>query len=879
MVQTRSGRPGIGKGSSGSSQQTIHELKQRVILCLNRLSDRDTYQIASEELESIADSLNPDGFGPFLSCVYDTDSQQKSTVRKECVKLFAILANSHGDLLAPHLSKMVGNIIRRLKDPDSNVRDASVDAIGVMASRITNPNLSIFVFIKPLFEALSEQNRHLQVGSALCLSRVIDNAADPQPMGLQRLLPRIIKLLNNHNFLGKAALLCVIGSIVQAGGASTQQTLSVLIPSIQEALRSNDWATRKAASEAFSRMALSIAPSLSPFKSSCLASLESCRFDKVKPVRDSVNQTLQAWKSVPGSDGYPLSPERGSSAKENVCEEHFSIDLKSSDTSRLNAASVRKKGIAASRSPPDTNSVSSIKKRTPLTDKKTNRPLFCKQDRKKVGNWQIDIAVPRTRPIQVICDEDFDKSYSTSVSFKAQDRRGSNAEHGSRYRNAETSENNDTPRPSDCETKCVLVDQPLDGKPTVEDTPTNEKKQSNSASSNSSAHGVNDLALIRKQLFHIENQQSSLLELMQMFMGSSQKGMHSLETRVHGLERIVDEMAQDLAVSTGRLSNVEGGGSTCCRFPGADFLSSKFWKKSEGRYMPTRHATSDVTSLSKLQQENSYKAEPGMYIWENRRYKGMRGGFIVNPLADIQGTSRREYTESVSDSTQRPISEITEGNGVLNRAWDRNRFSEGPSARSVWQASKDEATLTAIRDAGEDARTTVLESTKKNSRPNPSDMSSKNSFSNRLGHGSGSFWSVWTRAVEFLRTGDVDSAFVQVLSPGDDLLLIRLMNRTGPVMEHLSQGTILELLQIIMELLLKQKYLDSIIPWIQQVVDLTASNGPDYLGLPLEAKRHTLSALQEASSMHFPEASSRKIVTQSAIKLATVWPLDSLRSR
>eukprot|EP01018_Ginkgo_biloba_P019203 Gb_06626 [translate_table: standard] len=46
---------------------------------------------------------------------------------------------------------MVRNIIHRLKDPDSNVRDACVDTI--------------------------------RVGSALCLSRVIDNVVDPQPMG------------------------------------------------------------------------------------------------------------------------------------------------------------------------------------------------------------------------------------------------------------------------------------------------------------------------------------------------------------------------------------------------------------------------------------------------------------------------------------------------------------------------------------------------------------------------------------------------------------------------------------------------------------------------------------------------------------------------
>ena len=123
----------------------------------------------------------------------------------------------------------------------------------------------------------------LQVGSALCLSRAIDNSADPQLSGLlPRLLLRIAKLLGDQNFMGKPPLFSVVGSIVEAGGASTQQALSGLIPSVQEALQSNDCATRKAASEAFCRTASNIgAPLRTPFKLSCIASLESCRFDKV----------------------------------------------------------------------------------------------------------------------------------------------------------------------------------------------------------------------------------------------------------------------------------------------------------------------------------------------------------------------------------------------------------------------------------------------------------------------------------------------------------------------------------------------------------------------------------------------------------------------
>ncbi|KAH9331209.1 hypothetical protein KI387_003317 [Taxus chinensis] len=874
MAQARSGRSSIDKPSP---QQVIHELKQRTISAINKLSDRDTYKIASEELEGVAQGLNTDAFSPFLTCLCDTDSRQKSIVRKECVNLFGVLADAHGDVLSPHLSKMVANIVRRLKDPDSNVRDACVEAIGVMASKITTP--SVGVFIRPLFESLGEQNRHLQMGSAMCLARVIANAADPQPAGLQKLLPRIVKLLNNQIFLGKPALLCVIGSIVEAGGASNQHTLSVLVPAMEGALRSADWATRKAAAEAFYRMALAIADSIMTFKSSCLASLESCRFDKVKPVRDAVNQALQAWKSIPDSDEYSPYPERESSAKENMFEDHFPVASKLSNSSKPDIGSIKKSSIPVSRSPPDTVSISSIRKRSPLTDKKTNPDLLHKEDPKKVDSWQIEVAGPRSQPVH----KDLDKSYNAKFSTKGRDGRSLNADNGSRFRDAEMVEKIDAPRRSDCETKCVVIDRHLDVKSAVEaianEKPTTSATGSNSFKNECNGQYSNELSLIREQLVQIENQQSNLLELMKMFMGTSQEGMHSLEKRVHGLERTVDEMAQDLAVSTGRLSNVEDGRVSCCKFPGSVFLSSKFWRKNEGRYSSAQLATSDVSSLNRSERETPYRAEMSTEICD-RKFRGMQGGFIVNPLADVRGSLRRENTEFVSNNIQRPTSENLEGNQKFSGVVDRNRSNEGPSARSALQVSKDEAvTLSAMRVVGENAKTEVSGSMKENSRPIASGRNNNNLFTNKLGHGSGSFWRDWTRAVDFLWKGDVESAFVEVLCIGDDLLLIRLMNRTGPVLEHLSQGTILEMIQALKQFLLKQKYLGSIIPWIQQVVDLTASNGSDYLGLSLDAKKDMLSVLQEASSMHFSDASSRKTISQSASKLSTLWTVEALRSR
>lgn len=209
-----------GKGSGKvNTQLAVFELKQRVVLALNKIADRDTYQIGAEELEKTAEGLTSEGVVPFLSCIIETDSEQKSAVRKECIRIMGTLVRFHEGLLAPQLGKMVSSIVKRLKDPDSIVRDACIETVGIFASKLRNcggeSNGPFPVLVKPLFEALGEQNRQVQSGSALCLARVIDSTNDPPVSILMRMLPRVIKSLKNPHFMAKPAIIELIRSIIQ----------------------------------------------------------------------------------------------------------------------------------------------------------------------------------------------------------------------------------------------------------------------------------------------------------------------------------------------------------------------------------------------------------------------------------------------------------------------------------------------------------------------------------------------------------------------------------------------------------------------------------------------------------------------------------------
>ena len=129
---------------------------------------------------------------------------------------------------------------------------------------------------------------------------------------------------------------------------------------------------------------------------------------------------------------------------------------------------------------------------------------------------------------------------------------------------------------------------------------------------------------------------------------------------MHGLELALDEISFDMAVSNRRMSSTE---STCCMIPGADFLSSKFWRKTEGRGSTSRFSPSHGTPSgagpmpSYLAGRNGNNA--GTFRSEHRRFRLHGGGeIVVNPLAQIPSDSissnRNIISRNAHDNAKAP---------------------------------------------------------------------------------------------------------------------------------------------------------------------------------------------------------------------------------
>ncbi|KAG5017487.1 hypothetical protein AAZX31_08G302300 [Glycine max] len=902
------------RSSSLSSHLAMVELKQKILTSLSKLSDRDTHQIAVEDLEKTISGLSPDAIPMILNCLYDAATDPKPAVKRDALRLLAAVCAAHSDAAAAHLTKIIAHVVRRLKDADSAVRDACRDTVGALAAQYLKGDggggggggvgTVVGLFVKPLFEAMGEQNKGVQAGAAVCMAKMVEcggggGGGEAVPVAaFQKLCPRICKLLNSPNFMAKAAILPVVASLSQVG-AVAPQSLEHLLPSIHECLSSTDWATRKAAAEALSSLALHSSNLVTNRAEPTLAVLEACRFDKIKPVRDSINEALQLWKKIAGKgDGSPndskpssdggnesaISSEASDPKKVNLDERKTDSPVKDSSNISSNMDSTKAKAAGISE-----KAVVILKKKPPvLSDKELNPEFFQKLERRGSDDLPVEVVVPR-RGLNSLNSNNEEESEANAKDSKERINSVGNIPnddfHGSssnKYRIFERgNDGNSKQRNYDDFGHDRFSERRVNSKElrtkaydTDDRTENDQREGSANVSGFSKIDGQSEVPFsnnrgnwlaIQRQLLQLERQQVHLMNMLQDFMGGSHDSMVTLENRVRGLERIVEDMSRDLSISSGRrnFAGFEGSSNRpSSKYNGFnDYSSSKYGRGGDGRIpFGERFAQSDGNALGMRGRGPSWRSDMSEG-WDHPGYGASRNG---------QMSSRRAFGGSSADG--RSPKSVHESDQAGNRrAWDKAampiRLGEGPSARSVWQASKDEATLEAIRVAGED------NGTSRATRVAIPEMTAEAMADDNVGQEKDAIWTSWTNAMDALQVGDIDSAFAEVLSTGDDILLVKIMDRTGPVIDQLSSEVACEIVNAIGQFLLDQNMYDICLSWIQQLLEIVLENGPDTFGIPMEVKKELLLNLHEASTDP-AEAWEGVQPDQLLLQLASAWEID-----
>ena len=293
-------------------------------------------------------------------------------------------------------------------------------------------------------------------------------------------------------------------------------------------------------------------------------------------------------------------------------------------------------------------------------------------------------------------------------------------------------------------------------------------------------------------------------------MGGSHDSMITLENRVRGLERVVEDMARDLSISSSRRGGnfgmgFDGSNRPLGKYNGfPDYSSAKFGRGGEGRIpFGERYAQTDGIASGMRGRGPPWRSDMSE-AWDFPSYGASRNGQIGSRRALAGGSADRS-----------PKAEHENDQSSSRRGWDKGaapaRLGEGPSARSVWQASKDEATLEAIRVAGEDNGAT------RTARVAIPEMTAEAMGDDNVEQERDPVWTSWTNAMDAFQVGDMDTAYAEVLSTGDDVLLVKLMDRSGPVVDQLSNEVANDILNAVVQFLNEQNLFDICLSWVQQV--------------------------------------------------------------
>ncbi|CAL1384574.1 unnamed protein product [Linum trigynum] len=899
------------RSSSLAAHMAMVELKQRILTSLSKLADRDTHQIALDDLYSINDTLSHEALPMLLNSLYDTLSEQstaKPSVKKESVNLLALVCLSHRELTLPHLAKIITHIVKRLKDSDSGVRDACRDAIGALSGLYLKGGGEggggegnhggggghvVGLFVRPLFEAMGEQNKVVQAGASSCMAKMIECAAglDKEGSGggggapvaaFQKLSSRICKLLNGQNFQAKAALLGVVASLSQVG-AVAPQSLGPLLQSIHDCLSSTDWPTRKAGADALTALAVHSCSLVSAeVADSTFTALEACRFDKIKPVRDSMNEALQLWKKIAGKGGDGVSDDQKASSPGGENQENAEFTEKGPNArdrrvessaidppngSPLGTGSAAK---AQSGNMPD-KAVVILKKRAPALTEKPNPEFFNKLETRGDDELPVEVVVPR-RCINSSNLNNEEEPVSNNAEQKGRSDPSANSRSDEPYFNNRYRTNDRGIMGRDPKSR-AFDDERSDYNNRGETVGNRAAglSKTDGQSEGSLANSRGNWLAIQRQLLQLERQQTHLMHMLQDFMGGSHDSMVTLENRVRGLERVVEDMARDLSMSSaprrgGTNFSMAFEGSSSNRSLGkyngfSDYSSVKYNGRAP---FEDRFVQSDVNSSAARGRNPHWRADTSD-TWDFPSYNSRNGQVGSRRAPGGGGSLGSPKSEHENDQV-----------GSSRRGWDKggggpSRLGEGPSARSVWQASKDEATLKAIRVAGEDngplsrtARVAIPELTAEA-------MGDDNGVEQERDP----VWTSWSNAMDALKVGDLDTAYAEVTSTGDDLLLVKIMDMTGPVVDQLTDETACDVFHAIAQFLLDHNLFDLCFSWIHQLVDIVMENGADVMGIPMDLKRELLLNLHEASTgIDLPEDWEGIGPDQLLLQLAAAWGIE-----
>lgn len=296
--------------SSANSIETTQAFRQSFLCSLSKLSSNSTLKTGLEEIRELLTIHMKDNerLMIVLNSLSEIHQQhQKPSTRKEYIRVFGLIAEIYEDKILEIFPKIVMNLNKRLKEGDNQLNQAISETMGQVIEHVfkhIDPNeamkpLSSAIFL--FFENFLHDQKNTQIGSAMCISRIIQTS----PVNcLEFLMPKIVNKLKEAFISGycksQTQLLESLLSLILGVEEKFQDFLDDVLPIILESMLNSDWTVRKIANDIIYTLCVLIPEGVVTHNKQIIKHLNGCRFDKIKHVRDAAAMAINIVKEIKG---------------------------------------------------------------------------------------------------------------------------------------------------------------------------------------------------------------------------------------------------------------------------------------------------------------------------------------------------------------------------------------------------------------------------------------------------------------------------------------------------------------------------------------------------------------------------------------------------
>ena len=298
------------KISTSSTIETTQAFRQSFLSSLSKLSSNSTLKTGLDEIRELLTNHLKDNERLLivLNSLSEIHQQhQKPSTRKECIKVYGLIAEIYEDKILEIFPKIITSLNKRLKEGDNQLNQAISETTGLLIEHIFK-HVDPQEAIKPLssaiflfFENFSHDQKNTQIGSAMCISRIIQTS----PVNcLEFLMSRIVNKIKESYLNGfcksQTQLLESLLSLILGVEEKFQEHLDEILPLVLETMLNADWTVRKIANDIIYTLCVLIPDGVVKHKEEIIKELNNCRFDKIKHVRDAAAMAINIVKEIKG---------------------------------------------------------------------------------------------------------------------------------------------------------------------------------------------------------------------------------------------------------------------------------------------------------------------------------------------------------------------------------------------------------------------------------------------------------------------------------------------------------------------------------------------------------------------------------------------------